>query len=281
MVGFDDTPTATTVWPELTTIRQPIAAMAGMIDDMEDGDANLLMRDGRDGKWSVYTDFSGYTDRLVGGLTSLLDTGVRGGFPLSEIALLYGRDIDDQARVSELMAVVAATGASVAAPYVVNAMDLTPLVTLPVAAITATAVRALSGEDRVQEIARMLRRTNLPVVLAVNKLDLVDYSQAVFQRIADDYQAFARRIGIEELTPIPESRRMVEVSVVEGELADRRDEQCACQDWMTAQGTERTGPEADVYADGDGTQYRADVEPHERGEAPGGAVHQDGQHEGA
>jgi LacI family transcriptional regulator len=29
VVGFDDTPTATTVWPELTTIRQPIAAMAG------------------------------------------------------------------------------------------------------------------------------------------------------------------------------------------------------------------------------------------------------------
>jgi LacI family transcriptional regulator len=28
VVGFDDTATATTVWPELTTIRQPIAAMA-------------------------------------------------------------------------------------------------------------------------------------------------------------------------------------------------------------------------------------------------------------
>jgi LacI family transcriptional regulator len=28
VVGFDDSPTATTVWPELTTIRQPIAAMA-------------------------------------------------------------------------------------------------------------------------------------------------------------------------------------------------------------------------------------------------------------
>jgi LacI family transcriptional regulator len=28
VVGFDDTATATTVWPELTTIRQPIAKMA-------------------------------------------------------------------------------------------------------------------------------------------------------------------------------------------------------------------------------------------------------------
>jgi LacI family transcriptional regulator len=29
VAGFDDTPVATTVWPELTTIRQPIAEMAG------------------------------------------------------------------------------------------------------------------------------------------------------------------------------------------------------------------------------------------------------------
>ena len=28
VVGFDDTPLATTVWPELTTVRQPIADMA-------------------------------------------------------------------------------------------------------------------------------------------------------------------------------------------------------------------------------------------------------------
>jgi LacI family transcriptional regulator len=37
VVGFDDTVTATTVWPELTTIRQPIAAMA-------DAALNLLLR---------------------------------------------------------------------------------------------------------------------------------------------------------------------------------------------------------------------------------------------
>jgi LacI family transcriptional regulator len=28
IVGFDDTPMATTIWPALTTIRQPVAAMA-------------------------------------------------------------------------------------------------------------------------------------------------------------------------------------------------------------------------------------------------------------
>jgi LacI family transcriptional regulator len=28
IVGFDDTPLATTIWPALTTVRQPVAAMA-------------------------------------------------------------------------------------------------------------------------------------------------------------------------------------------------------------------------------------------------------------
>jgi LacI family transcriptional regulator len=45
VVGFDDTSAATRVWPELTTIRQPVAAMA-------DAAVNLLLREirHRDGK---------------------------------------------------------------------------------------------------------------------------------------------------------------------------------------------------------------------------------------
>ena len=34
VVGFDDTAPATTVWPELTTVRQPVAAMAGAALDL-------------------------------------------------------------------------------------------------------------------------------------------------------------------------------------------------------------------------------------------------------
>jgi len=34
VVGFDDTSLATNVWPELTTIRQPVSAMAGAALDM-------------------------------------------------------------------------------------------------------------------------------------------------------------------------------------------------------------------------------------------------------
>ena len=41
------------------------------------------------------------------------------------------------------------------------------------------------------------------VVLAVNKLDLVDWSRETFEAIERDYRAFAARIGIESITAIP------------------------------------------------------------------------------
>ena len=41
------------------------------------------------------------------------------------------------------------------------------------------------------------------LVLAVNKMDLVDYSQEVFDGIVADYREFAGSIGIADFTPIP------------------------------------------------------------------------------
>jgi bifunctional enzyme CysN/CysC len=41
------------------------------------------------------------------------------------------------------------------------------------------------------------------VVLAINKMDLVDYSQDVFDRIQRDYTEFAGRIGLTDITCIP------------------------------------------------------------------------------
>ncbi|MFN5758023.1 MAG: sulfate adenylyltransferase subunit CysN [Sphingomonadaceae bacterium] len=41
------------------------------------------------------------------------------------------------------------------------------------------------------------------IVLAVNKMDLVDYSQQVFDEIVSDYAAFAQSIGIAQFTAIP------------------------------------------------------------------------------
>ncbi|MCX8500578.1 MAG: sulfate adenylyltransferase subunit CysN [Alphaproteobacteria bacterium] len=41
------------------------------------------------------------------------------------------------------------------------------------------------------------------VILAVNKMDLVDYSQDVFDRIVAEYQAFAAPLGLRQVTAIP------------------------------------------------------------------------------
>jgi len=41
------------------------------------------------------------------------------------------------------------------------------------------------------------------VVLAINKMDLVNYDQAVFDRIVKDYRTFATEIGIKDFVPIP------------------------------------------------------------------------------
>src|SRR6185503_9054541 len=43
------------------------------------------------------------------------------------------------------------------------------------------------------------------VVLAVNKLDLVDYSEEAFDAIEADYRSFAERLGLRDVTCIPMS----------------------------------------------------------------------------
>ena len=43
------------------------------------------------------------------------------------------------------------------------------------------------------------------VVVAINKMDLVDYSQQRFQEIEAEYREFAAQIGLEQMTFIPMS----------------------------------------------------------------------------
>jgi bifunctional enzyme CysN/CysC len=43
------------------------------------------------------------------------------------------------------------------------------------------------------------------VVVAINKMDLAGYSEATFRRIVDDYRAFARQLGLEDIVAIPMS----------------------------------------------------------------------------
>ena len=43
------------------------------------------------------------------------------------------------------------------------------------------------------------------LVLAINKMDLVDYSEKTFNKINEDYREFAKQIGITDITSIPMS----------------------------------------------------------------------------
>jgi bifunctional enzyme CysN/CysC len=45
------------------------------------------------------------------------------------------------------------------------------------------------------------------IVLAVNKIDLVDYDEAVFDRIVADYRDFSETLGFATVTPVPISAR--------------------------------------------------------------------------
>ncbi|MBM6592915.1 bifunctional sulfate adenylyltransferase/adenylyl-sulfate kinase NodQ [Microvirga pudoricolor] len=79
----------------------------------------------------------------------------------------------------------------------------------------STADLAIVLVDSRQGILRQTRRHSYiasllgirHIVLAVNKIDLVGYDQAVFDRIVADYTAFARDLGFKTVQPIPISAR--------------------------------------------------------------------------
>ena len=61
----------------------------------------------------------------------------------------------------------------------------------------------LTQSKRHGVIASLLRIPH--VVVAVNKMDLVDYDQAVFERIVEEYRTFARKLELADITFIPMS----------------------------------------------------------------------------
>jgi len=67
-----------------------------------------------------------------------------------EIALLFGKDIDAQARVPEMTAVVAAVGVGSAAPFLVRVLELNPLYAIPAAALSSATVTQLIGESAIR-----------------------------------------------------------------------------------------------------------------------------------
>ncbi|TGV56870.1 GTP-binding protein, partial [bacterium M00.F.Ca.ET.141.01.1.1] len=79
----------------------------------------------------------------------------------------------------------------------------------------STADLAIVLIDARQGVLRQTRRHSIiasllgirHIVLAVNKIDLVDFDQAVFDSIVEDYRQFSRDLGFQTIAPIPMSAR--------------------------------------------------------------------------
>jgi sulfate adenylyltransferase subunit 1 len=66
---------------------------------------------------------------------------------------------------------------------------------------TDGSVELLTQTKRHSTIAHLLRIEH--VVVAVNKMDLVNYDQTVYDRIIGAYQTFANQLGLKDIRPIP------------------------------------------------------------------------------
>jgi uncharacterized protein (DUF697 family) len=96
---------------------------------------------------------------FVGGTSALTRMHL---YLILEIALLYGKDIDDQARVPEMVSVVLATGLAAGAPLLVQALEVTPLLALPAGGLTSAAVARLVGENAIRHYSRELPELAAP-----------------------------------------------------------------------------------------------------------------------
>jgi hypothetical protein len=97
----------------------------------------------------------GHVLKLLGFVTGAAALTRMHLYLILEIALLYGRDIDDAARVPEMMAVVAATGLAVSAPLLSEVLSVTPLIAIPAAGLTATALTQMIGNAAIELYSRM------------------------------------------------------------------------------------------------------------------------------
>jgi hypothetical protein len=84
---------------------------------------------------------------FVGGTSALVRMHL---YLILQIALLYGKDIDDQGRVPEMLAVVTGTGLAVGAPFVADALGLHPLLSMVTGSLAAVSMSRLIGESAIR-----------------------------------------------------------------------------------------------------------------------------------
>lgn len=78
-----------------------------------------------------------------------------------EIAHIYGHDVDDRARVPEMMAIIASSGLAAGAPWLVQRMAWPPMAAIPTAGLTVAAITQIVGNAAISYYK--LRTPGVPV----------------------------------------------------------------------------------------------------------------------
>jgi len=98
---------------------------------------------------------------FVGGTSALVRMHL---YLILEIALLYGKDIEDEARVPEMAAVVAGTSVAVGAPFAAGALGAHPLVSMATGGVAAVAMSRLIGESAIRCYGQPQEVPSLPAI---------------------------------------------------------------------------------------------------------------------
>ena len=89
---------------------------------------------------------------VVGGTSMLTRMNL---YLINEIAMVFGEDVDDRARISDMMAVVGATAVSSTAPgYVGQWLGLSPWALLPAGALSSAATTKMIGLAAIRHFQR-------------------------------------------------------------------------------------------------------------------------------
>lgn len=83
-------------------------------------------------------------------------------YMILEIALLFGRDIDDISRVPEMSAVVAATGLGAAAPLLLQLVEVPAWYALPAGGLSTTLATQLIGQSAIHFYAGEVQESPIP-----------------------------------------------------------------------------------------------------------------------
>lgn len=96
---------------------------------------------------------------FVGGASALTRMHL---YLILEIALLYGKDIDDRARVPEMVSVVLATGLAAGVPFLTQALEVNPLFALPAGGLSCAGAAQLIGESAIRHYSQELVEFEAP-----------------------------------------------------------------------------------------------------------------------